>query len=74
MDNKINIVPNRQCRKCNHKDTVYDPYFVVNGEHYYCDAVRIPQYRYNGIDYEGQCIDNYWWDDGECLYYKVKER
>lgn len=78
MNNKINvpnIVPNRQqCRDCTHKDMVYDEYFIVDGEHYYCNAVQVFHENDGFVHSDMECIDGYWWDDGECPYYKAKEK
>ena len=82
MNNKIsipNIIPNRyQCKNCTHKYMRYDERFSVNGEHYYCNVEQV-MYDLDGenewiVCSEGECIDCYWWDDGECPYYKVKEK
>ena len=78
MNNKIsvpNIVPNkRQCKDCTHKYMEYDERFIVNGEHYYCDAVQVLYHDNLDVYSDGECIDGYWWDNGECPSYKVKER
>lgn len=63
------LKPSPWCRNCKYKYTETDPWFIVNGDHYFCGAVfHLNEYD----DYEGECIDDFYHGSKleKCLFYE----
>lgn len=67
------IYENKKCRKCEHFETHYDPAFVINEAHYYCNAVTyLETDEFGQENYVPVCIDGFYWRTGDCKCFKCK--
>ena len=67
------IYENKNCRQCEHFEVYNDPKFIVNGNHFYCNAITfLDTDEYGQEYYSPVCIDGFAWRTGECKCFKCK--